>query len=192
MVDSLAAELNVSRQPVLYAMRQLANQQLVEVIPQVGCRVANPNIEEMGDFFLIFSTVEGLIAQLAAERHKEMDLHRLHIISEQINGLKKDGIKEDSRSEGYRIFNREFHGVIHQMACASEMIALAQSYWDRSDFYMTCASSRRMFSERLLEAHDEHELLIEAIAARNVTQAFELMRSHISAFWRDLSGFLAP
>ncbi len=81
VIDDLASELGVSRQPVLDAMRRLAHEHLVDVIPQVGCSVANPTPQEISDFFLVFSTVEGLLAQLAAERGERKDIHQLKLIS---------------------------------------------------------------------------------------------------------------
>lgn len=186
VIDDIASELNVSRQPVLDAMRLLAHEHLVDIIPQVGCRVADPSPQEIGDFFLIFSTVEGLLAQLAAERGGPRDVQRLRLISSQIGAVKEQSTDPESMSEGYRIFNRELHGVIHTMAGAPEIVVLSQSYWDRSDFYMTSSSSLRMFAERLGEAHDEHEALIEAIASRDSVQSFSLMRNHILSSRREL------
>ena len=38
-VESLKAEFGVSKQPVMEALRRLSSEGLVEIIPQVGCRV---------------------------------------------------------------------------------------------------------------------------------------------------------
>lgn len=88
----------------------------------------------------------------------------------------------NARSDGYQSFNREFHGIIHEMARAPEIAALAESYWDRSDFYLTSSSSHRLFAERLHEAHDEHESLITVLAARKGPLASITMSEHILSF----------
>src|SRR4051812_37180571 len=54
-IDELATQLESSRQPVMEAMRLLARDELVEVLPQVGCRVAVPTAAEIGDFYKLFS-----------------------------------------------------------------------------------------------------------------------------------------
>lgn len=179
IIDDLASHLGVSRQPVLDAVRRLAHEHLVDIIPQVGCRVADPSPQEISDFFLIFSTVEGLLAQLAAERGEKKDIHQLKLISLQVGGIGDQSSNPEFMSEGYRIFNRQLHSVIHRMAKAPEIVALSQSYWDRSDFYMTSSAQLKIFAERLGEAHNEHEALIEAISAKDSLLSFSLMRSHI-------------
>src|ERR1700744_2245523 len=57
-IDLLADEIGVSRQALLAPMRRLAGERLVEIIPQVGCRLANHTVEEIHDFFRLFATVE--------------------------------------------------------------------------------------------------------------------------------------
>lgn len=192
IIDDLASELGVSRQPVLDAMRRLAHEHLVDIIPQVGCRVADPSPQEISDFFLIFSTVEGLLAQLAAERGETKDIHQLKLISLQIGAVGGQSSDPDFMSEGYRIFNRQFHSIIHGMAKAPEIVSLSKSYWDRSDFYMTSSTELRIFAERLGEAHEEHEALIEAISSRDSLLSFSLMRSHILNGRQDLLSKLKP
>src|SRR5215470_3244264 len=38
-VEALKAEFGVSKQPVMEALRRLSSEGLVEIIPQVGCRI---------------------------------------------------------------------------------------------------------------------------------------------------------
>jgi DNA-binding GntR family transcriptional regulator len=185
-VDDLASEVGVSRQPLLEAMRRLAAERLVEIIPQVGCRVATHSVQEIGDFFQLFATVEGLLAQLAAERHEPRELRRLRSVSGEIGALRSPKVDVDERSEGYRTLNREFHGLIHEMARAPEIAAFAQSCWDRSDFHLTSSSSLRLFAERLNEAQDEHEALITVISARKAQLAAVTMTEHILSFRAQL------
>jgi DNA-binding GntR family transcriptional regulator len=189
-IDALAAELGVSRQPIMDAMRRLAAERLVEVIPQVGCRVATHSLQEIGDFFYLFASVEGLLAQLAAERHTPPELRRLQLVSGEIAALRGPKVSAAARSEGYRTLNREFHGLIHQMARAPQIASFAQSCWDRSDFHLTSSSSHRLFAERLREAHDDHESLLGLLAARKGTAAGTTMKGHILGFRESLLSFL--
>jgi DNA-binding GntR family transcriptional regulator len=190
-IDELAAEVEVSRQPILEAMRRLATERLVEIIPQVGCRVATHSAQEIGDFFQLFATIEGLLAQLAAVRHDERELRRLRTVSKEIGTLRSPGVDAAGRSEGYRSLNREFHGLIHDMARAPEIASLAQSCWDRSDFHLTSSSSLRLFAERLDEAQDEHDALITVLATRKGQLAQVTMTEHILSFRSLLLAALA-
>src|ERR1700719_2612211 len=87
-VESIAAELEISRQPVMEAMRILSREGFIEIIPQVGCRVAIHSVADLGDFFRLFATVEGLSASLAAERWDAEELVRLRRVSEEIDSFR--------------------------------------------------------------------------------------------------------
>lgn len=65
---ALATELEVSRTPVLDAMRRLQHDGLVEIIPQVGCRITRPTGESVRELFTIREALEGRAAAAAAER----------------------------------------------------------------------------------------------------------------------------
>ena len=60
--------LSISRAPVSDAIRRLTVEGLLEVLPQVGCRVVRPVPAEVKDLYEIFGATEGVIARLAAER----------------------------------------------------------------------------------------------------------------------------
>ena len=60
--------LSISRAPVSDAIRRLAVEGLLEILPQVGCRVVLPVPAEVKDLYEVFGATEGVIARLAAER----------------------------------------------------------------------------------------------------------------------------
>lgn len=49
-VNQFVRDLGISRQPVVRALARLDDEKLVDVVPQVGCRVATVDHEEIGDF----------------------------------------------------------------------------------------------------------------------------------------------
>src|SRR3954447_14808976 len=53
-VEDLCHDFQVSRQPVMEAMRRLSGEWLVEIVPQVGCRVASYPAPALRDFMAIF------------------------------------------------------------------------------------------------------------------------------------------
>src|SRR5664279_6224235 len=67
-VEALKTEFGVSKQPVMDALRRLASDGLVDIIPQVGCRVPTYEPQDVTDFFAIFGGMEGAVAGVAAHR----------------------------------------------------------------------------------------------------------------------------
>src|SRR4249920_1802129 len=66
--ESVGRVLSISRAPVTDAIRRLTVEGLLEILPQVGCRVVRPVPAEVKDLYELFGATEGVIARLAAER----------------------------------------------------------------------------------------------------------------------------
>jgi DNA-binding GntR family transcriptional regulator len=67
-VDRLAANLGVSRTPVLNALKRLAQEQVVEWRVRRGVYVRHPTIGELASLFEVREVLEGLVARRAATR----------------------------------------------------------------------------------------------------------------------------
>ena len=55
---TIAQELNVSRNPVREALRQLEQEGIVEYIPQKGCFLREINLEELEEIFRLRANLE--------------------------------------------------------------------------------------------------------------------------------------
>jgi DNA-binding transcriptional MocR family regulator len=86
-VESLKAEFGVSKQPVMEALRRLSSEGLVEIIPQVGCRVPVYDGADVTDFFAIFGGMEGAVAGVAAQRCTDAQVDQLADVNEEIRRL---------------------------------------------------------------------------------------------------------
>ncbi|MDP3138770.1 MAG: GntR family transcriptional regulator [Burkholderiaceae bacterium] len=188
-VEEIASELEVSRQPVMDAMKRLELEGFVSIVPQVGCKVREYTAEEVHDFYQLFAFGEALVAQLAATRASAEDLITLRVISEQIGRLGTQKSTKHDQARMYRMLNRKFHKEIRRIARSASVIELVESMGDRSDFFIA-TSGRPMFAETLLNAHDEHQAVIDAMARRNARAAAEAMKHHILETDARLQEFL--
>jgi DNA-binding GntR family transcriptional regulator len=73
-VSEIVKTLNMSRQPIMTALQQLCIEELVQIIPQVGCIAAAYSHNEWHDLHRLFSAGEGLIAEIAAERRTDQEI----------------------------------------------------------------------------------------------------------------------
>lgn len=190
-VDELIAQMEnaeqtikASRQPVMDALKKLEADGLIEIMPQVGCRVVALNRAEIVDFFRLVAASEALMAELAATRRTEDELMMLEGISKRIGKLRSNEFDEESKAHEYRLLNRTFHGQVHAMAHSPSLGKFAAGLWDRSDFLISTSIEGRthLFAHRLPEAHDEHESVIEAITNKSAAEAREIMGKHILTF----------
>ncbi|AYJ85161.1 GntR family transcriptional regulator (plasmid) [Sphingomonas paeninsulae] len=179
-IDDIATQLDMSRQPVMDALRRLSTEGFVEIVPQVGCRPRRPDVNEIRDFFRLFAEGEAIIAELAAERAEPNVLLTMRLISAQIGALADQPEEVGGRADMYRSLNRQLHSEMRRAAHSASVAEIVESLGDRSDFYIACFKDR-VFAPNLKIAHAEHEEIIEAIIARNPRKARSAMKKHISA-----------
>jgi DNA-binding GntR family transcriptional regulator len=176
--EELRIEFEVSKQPVMEALRRLSGDGLIDILPQVGSRVATYDLQEVEDFFLMFGGFEGTIAGIAAVRRTDDQLADLDMISQRI-GLLRAEKDAEIRARGYRIWNRRFHEAIHLMAHSRVMADTSRKMWDLSDFLINTTGVPQPLSSALDQRHDDHESIRTALHASNQVQARAEMERHI-------------
>ncbi len=190
-IETVASELGMSRQPVMDAIKRLSSEGFIEIVPQVGSRVRQYDQSEIGDFYQLFAGCEGLVAELAASRATPSDITRLRLLSRQISELFSLASDEEEQNRLYRVLNRQLHAELRRITRSPAMTELVEMLGDRSDFYIAGASEP-VFSTGLVDAHAEHERLIDAIAAGDEKLARAMMEAHIRGTARRLAQRLAP
>ena len=180
-ITELVEEIQTSRQPVLAAINRLAAEGFLRVVPQVGCWVASVEPDEVADFFRFFALTEGLACELGAMRREPAHIEALRANLEAT--VRLVSAKTDATRQAREFFrlNREFHGLIHEMARSSYVATHAGSMWDRCDFYLASADAH-IQGERIAESEQEHEEIVNAIADGQVKRAGALMVAHIQSF----------
>lgn len=188
-IDAIANELEVSRQPVMDAMKRLSIEGYVTIVPQVGCRVREYSVDEVQDFFLLLAEGEALMAELAAQRATAEDILRVQILSGQIGQLGAMSASKRDVARAYRTLNRGFHAEIRRIARSSPVTEIVESLADRGLFFIA-TSGRPMFAETLEAAHNEHVALVEAICNHNAKAARAAMKGHLLNTRSRLAAFL--
>ena len=177
-VEELAGTFGASKQPIMEALRRLAGDGLVVITPQVGCAVATYGPSDVRDFYHVFAATEASIASLAAEHRSAELLDRLANVSQRIDSLRPrtDPIE---RGHGYRVLNREFHGLIHEMARSTVVAEIAARMSDLSDFLINTTGVPQPFSAGLDARHADHEAIRAALVAGDANAARSAMEQHI-------------
>lgn len=177
-VEALRAEFGVSKQPVMEALRLLAADGLVEILPQIGCVVSTYSASEVEDFFHMFAGLEGAVAGVAARRCTPAALAELDAVSRQIRALATNpdpGI----RSLEYLTLNRDFHERIHRMAGSRIIADTSRRMWDLSDFLINTAGVSRPMATSVDDRQDDHDRIREALASGDAAAAKTQMEHHI-------------
>jgi DNA-binding GntR family transcriptional regulator len=168
----LALEFGVSRRPVMDAMMRLEALRLIEIIPQVGCRVVVPDRRMVREHFYAAGVLDGAAARLAASHASAADLSLLH------DALAESAAGADALDQrAFQDANKRFHMALLVAAGNRRIADLAYSSWDLSDFYL-----QRRSPQDLRRSHEEHEAIYEAIELRDPERARDTAEAHLARF----------
>lgn len=177
--EEIATRLGVSRYPVMEALKRLEGEGFLRIVPQVGCLVVDADPQEILDFYAIFSTIEGKIAELAAQRRTEQDILGFNALARRLERHIEEPRTADESARAYRQLNRDFHSYIHRMAKLGPVTHMSISHWDRSDFYIGTVRGSSIFAGRIEAAHAEHEAVRAAIERADAATARRAMEDHL-------------
>ena len=186
-VVELSRPFACSRVPIMEALKRLEGEGLVQIVPQVGCRVIVPDADDAGDFFELFAVTEALVARLAAERRSEREADEFRRLCSEIDTRLKSAGGPADHDPTYRHANLLFHTQIHLLARAPEPSRISAGLWDRSDFYIRVAFGSLYFSRRVRRAH---RAVRDAILDRRPMKAETAMRQHLQAVGTAVAGEL--
>lgn len=169
--NDLCEQLAISRTPLREALKVLASEGLVELLPHRGARVTEITAVEIGELFEVIATLEGLAAELAAANMKDRDIKRLESMHERM--MKHHAGR---RRHDYFLLNHKIHQLIVSLAGNSVLIIthtrlMAQA---RRGRYMAILSR-----ERWDEAMQEHVEIMVAFRSHDAKAAGQIWRRHV-------------
>jgi DNA-binding GntR family transcriptional regulator len=185
--EAVGRVLSISRAPVSDAIRRLTVEGLLEILPQVGCRVVRPVPAEVRDLYEIFGASEGVIARWAAERRAEEEAEEFRALCASLAseaGLPAD---PDARFLELRRRNRRRYEMLHKLARSGLSIDGGETYWDRSDFFL-----RLTFGGRDLPGfvRDARAALVDAVVAGDGQSAEHETRRYLVRLGREVADAL--
>jgi DNA-binding GntR family transcriptional regulator len=174
----LAARLGVSRTPVRESLIQLAEEGLVDVVPQIGTFVARISLPDVRQAQFVREALECAALRLAVERITDADLHALE------ENLRAQ--REAQHADDFDRFHRlddAFHRVL--MDCSGhrglwQVTQRAKAHLDRA---------RRLslpVPAVLGELIDQHEAIAKRVGEREADAADAALRTHLRMAFRLL------
>jgi DNA-binding GntR family transcriptional regulator len=167
----LAEKLGTSRGPIREAIRMLVQDGLIQQT-EGALSIFNPNAEDIIDVFQCRQGLESLAARLAAGSINDEQLASLkQNIEDSRKALERENTQELSR------LDQQFHDIIALSSGNGQLIQLYQLIKTKVVYIRTCII--RNYYRNFLDFVDEHQLIYNALEARNALQAETDMRTHI-------------
>lgn len=166
--EHLAAELGVSRTPLLKAFQMLENEMLVESVPRRGMFVKKINLHEIYDAFECREVLEGVAARRAARNITPEEIDELKGLFEPFKGSKEDDV----------IAYQEADRIFHQ-----KLIAISENtVLNRLDIFsnLLVSTYQRGLIRGTTETLKEHFDIISALEKGDEVEAERLARLHLA------------
>lgn len=169
----LADQMEMSRTPVRWALRQLENEGYLERLGNRGFCVRMPNREEALNLLDVRAAIEGMAAYRAATRRTEAQAAAL----DEIVAAMRETTRNHDLLTYYRL-TVNLHQLVFTASANQELAAFA--------IRINAQSSRFHFRtlllpDRLASSVAEHEEIAGHIKTRNADKAERCMRNHVLA-----------
>lgn len=168
---AIGDEMGVSRTPVREAFRQLELEGLIQIIPNKGAYVTGITEKDVKDIYMIRSLLEGLCARWATE----------HITREKMEEMEENVYlakfhAEKGHMEQLAELDNRFHDIMYE-ACDSKI--LEHQLKDFHEYVLRVRRKTLSSVNRGTASNHEHELIMEAIKAKDAGGAESLANEHI-------------
>jgi DNA-binding GntR family transcriptional regulator len=166
----LCLRFGVSRTPLREALKVLASNGLVELLPNRGAWVPHLLVEDVSEVFDVLSLIERRAGELAASRLVERDLRELanlhdRMVAQALAGEIEKSIRLDFLihrrlvdAAGSRTLSRVHEGLAVRVERARYIVGTSRS--------------------RMIEAVAEHEAILEAVLTRDPTRIADELFKH--------------
>ncbi|HUH53033.1 MAG TPA: GntR family transcriptional regulator [Microbacteriaceae bacterium] len=170
---AIATELKVSRTPVREALRRLASEGVVEIIPNRGARVTDFTEEDVKDIWTLRLMLEPFAASLAAKRATPENIERLIQFNDEMKNNFSTG-NLDVLTDANNKFHEEIVKATQSRVLHEAMALVRHRTLVRRTF-------AQYSEDQLMRSLNHHQELVDAIKAGNSNWAESTMRAHIEA-----------
>jgi len=167
----LCERFGISRTPLREAMKALASEGLLELMPNRGARVAALNEAAVDEMFPVIAALEALAGELACQNLTDEGFAEIQALHYQM-------VLHFTRRELLPYFqvNQSIHEKILD---AARNPLLAQMYRGLSGRIRRARYVANMSADRWQQAVDEHEEILHALAHRDGPRLADVLKRHL-------------
>jgi len=169
----LCEMLGISRTPLREALKVLAAEGLVELLPNRGARVRQLSEQDIAELFDIMGGLEGLAGRLACENITDLEIAEIERLHYEMYGfyLHRD-------MHGYFHVNQLIHQKIVEASRNATLMTAYANFAGRIRRVRYSANFARK-RERWGEAMREHETILDALRRRAGSELSDILFAHL-------------
>ncbi|TCK29027.1 GntR family transcriptional regulator [Ancylobacter aquaticus] len=170
--EQLCERFGVSRTPIREALKVLAAEGVLQILPHRGAIVARITEEQIEELFPIMASLERLAGLLAGARASDADIARVRALHDRMMGH-----FENDEEADYLRHNRLIHEAFFDIAGNATLSAYYQQILTRIH---ACRFVVRKSRAHWEAAVNEHKAMIEALEARDAPRLADLLERHVT------------
>lgn len=163
--------LGISRTPLREAMKVLASEGLIDIVPNRGAFVSRMNDTEIWEAFEMMSGLEALSGELAAERISPAEIAEIKELHEAMIVC-----RAQHDLPGYYSRNQKIHNKINEAARNSMLRQIYLSVNRRLQALRFKSNFKESKWDRAIHEHDE---MIQALETRDGKRLAGILRQHL-------------
>jgi DNA-binding GntR family transcriptional regulator len=167
----LAQRFGISRTPLREAIKILATEGLLELLPNRGARIATISLTEIDEVIEVIAGLEGTAAELACQRMSEAEID---VIATHTTAMV--AALEAGDQAAYFLRNQQIHDALMQ---ASRNQTLQGIYANLHGRIQRARYSADKSPEQWRLAIEEHVKMVELLRGRKADRLGALMRKHL-------------
>lgn len=178
----LCDKLGVSRTPLREALKVLASEGLIELMPNRGAVVRRPTAPEVMDTLTVLGEMEALAARLACANAADSGIAAVRAIHARM----LDCFARRDRLEYFKL-NQSIHSAIVRLSGNRVLAATHETLQARIKRVRFLGNERQ---ENWHKAVAEHEEMIMALEARDAERLGRALRGHMENAWQRVRDVL--
>lgn len=185
----LSKSFGLSRTPLREVLRELAGEGYVELRENRGARVSDLSFTTLREFFLAAPMIYSAILRLAALNRSASQIADLKSAQKKfVNALRRGSVADRT------LANNLFHEVTGSMAGNVYLLpSFKRLLIDHARIGMTFyRPSNNEMAEKLSQASDQHDAIIDAIEAGDENRAALLAEDHWNLSRGQIESFVTP
>lgn len=168
--EALGEIFTVSRTIIRRALTRLAQEGVVEQVPNKGATVASPTPASASEVLVARKVVEEAVLKLAADQLKPKHIKQL----QQLIDAEQAAFERGDRGEGLRL-SGEFHLLLADIANNQPLSQFLSRLVSQTSLIIATFEPQPQSNC----SFDEHRELVAALAAKDLARAIALMHHHI-------------
>ncbi len=168
-INDLASLNDVSLIPVREAIRMLASEGLVEMVPNRGAFVSKVSMKELVDIYQTRIVLEMEAVRQAAPRIDQIDISHGRVLIHQLHHAVVSG------TEDFLALHRQFHFLIYDRSESLWLLRIINMLWDHTERYRQF-SMPRVDPITILQ---EHGAILDCLEAGDTNGAVLALRYHL-------------